>query len=83
MLTVYTTEPAVQVYTANGLKGTETGKGGIRYARRTAVCLETMHLPDSPNHPDFPSTVLRPGQTFHSATVFRFTTVPPLLNKRH
>ena len=83
MLTVYTTEPAVQVYTANGLKGTETGKGGIKYARRTAVCLETMHLPDSPNHPDFPSTVLRPGQTFHSATVFRFTTVPHLLNKQH
>lgn len=71
-LTVYTTEPALQVYTGNGLKGTETGKGGIVYQRRTAICLETMHFADSPNHPEFPSTVLRPGEEFHSHTIFSF-----------
>ena len=69
---VYTTEPALQIYTANGLKANVPGKNGIRYARRTAICFETMHFPDSPNKPHWPSTVLRPGQTFNSTTVFKF-----------
>lgn len=75
-LTVYTTEPAVHVYTANGLKGNQIGKGGIAYGKQSAICLETVHLSDSPNRANFPSTLLRPGQTFHSKTVFKFSTEP-------
>lgn len=78
-LTVYTTEPAIQVYTGNGLKGNQVGKGGIKYQRRSAICLETQHLADGPNKPQFPSTVLRPGETWHSKTVFKFTTDPKLM----
>jgi len=70
---VFTTEPGVQLYTANFLDGTEHGKGGVAYLRRTAFCLETQHFPDSPNHPDFPSTTLLPRKPFHSATIFRFS----------
>ncbi len=69
---VYTTEPALQIYTANGLKANMRGKYGLRYARRTALCFETMHFPDSPNQPQFSSTVLRPGEEFRSTTRFRF-----------
>jgi aldose 1-epimerase len=65
-LTVETTEPGMQFYAGNFL----TGANG--FPRRTGLCLETQHYPDSPNQPDFPSTVLRPGQTFHSVTVYRF-----------
>ena len=71
-LEVYTTEPAMHVYTANGLKGKLVGKQGIAYPRRSAICLETMHPQDAPNIPQFPSTVLRPGETFRSHTVYRF-----------
>ena len=71
-LEVYTTEPALQIYTANGLKGQQQGKNGIAYPKRGAICLESMHLQDSPNQPQFPSTVLRPGDTFISHTVYRF-----------
>ena len=71
-LRVYTTEPVVQVYTANGLNGLLKGKNGTAYQKRTAVCLETMHLADSPNHPEFPSTTLNPGETYHSKTIFQF-----------
>lgn len=71
-LEVYTTEPGLQVYTANGLKGKQVGKRGIAYPKRSAICLETMHFQDSPNQPRFPSTVLRPGETFRSHTVYRF-----------
>lgn len=78
-LTVYTTEPALQVYTGNGLKGNQVGKEGIKYQRRTGLCLETQHLADAPNKPHFPSTVLRPGETWHSKTVFKFTTDPPVM----
>ena len=75
MLTVLTTEPGVQFYTANHLDGSSiVGKQGIAYVKNGALCLETQHYPDSPNHPAFPSTVLRPGETFHSVTVFRFST---------
>lgn len=73
VLMVYTDQPGVQVYTANNLNGSLTGKGGVPLAARTAVCLETQHYPDSPNHPEFPSTVLRPGEPFASTTVFAFS----------
>lgn len=79
VLTVYTTEPAIQIYTGNGLKGNQTGKKGIKYNRRCAICLETLHFADSPNKPQFPSTLLRPGETFHSVTVFVFSTDPPVI----
>jgi aldose 1-epimerase len=69
---VSTTEPGVQFYTGNFLDGTIAGKGGKRYGHRSAFCLETQHFPDSPNHPVFPSTVLRPGQKYFSTTVYRF-----------
>ena len=72
-LTVYTSEPVVHVYTANGLNGLLQGKNGVDYEKRTAVCLETMHLADSPNHPEFPSTELRPGETYHSTTTYIFS----------
>ncbi|NOX54704.1 MAG: galactose-1-epimerase [Planctomycetes bacterium] len=68
---VWTTQPGVQVYTANGLSD-RFGAGGRRYGPHHAVCLETQHYPDSPNKPQFPSTVLRPGQTYHEWTVHRF-----------
>jgi len=71
-MTVYTTEPAMQIYTANGHKGDLTGKDGKPYPRRNAICFETMHYPDSPNKPHWPSTELRPGETFRSTTIFRF-----------
>ena len=74
VLQVLTTQPGVQFYTGNFLDGTIKGKGGVAYGRRTALCLETQHFPDSPNHPSFPTTELKPGQRFHSQTVFRFST---------
>ena len=74
-LTVSTTEPGVQFYTGNFLDGTLTGKGGRVYGRRAGLCLETQHYPDSPNQPNFPSTVLRPGREYRSKTVFAFGTV--------
>jgi aldose 1-epimerase len=73
VLEVYTTEPAVQLYSGNFLDGTLVGKQGHAYKKRDAFCLETQHFPDSPNHPDFPSTILRPGTTFRSQTVFKFS----------
>jgi aldose 1-epimerase len=74
ILRVLTTEPGMQLYTANFLDGSITGKEGRVYKRRYAFCLETEHFPDSPNHPSFPSTELKPGQTFHSVTVLEFST---------
>jgi aldose 1-epimerase len=71
-LEVYTTEPGVQFYTGNFLDGSQVGKGGVPYARRSGFCLETQHFPDSPNQPSFPDTILRPGQVFRSKTEFRF-----------
>jgi aldose 1-epimerase len=73
VLTVKTTEPGVQFYTGNHLTGALTGKSGAKYPRRSGLCLETQHFPDSPNHPEFPSTVLRPGETFRSTTEFVFS----------
>ena len=74
VLEVLTTEPGVQFYTANFLNGSIKGKQGIAYPRNAALCLETQHFPDSPNHPAFPTTELKPGERFHSITVFRFST---------
>ncbi len=71
-MTVETTEPGLQFYTGNFLDGTMTGRHGKPYEFRTGFCLETQHFPDSPNHPDFPSTVLRPGVTRHSTTTITF-----------
>jgi aldose 1-epimerase len=71
-LEVSTTEPGLQFYAGNFLDGTITGKNGHVYKRRSAFCLETQHYPDSPNHPAFPSTILRPGQEYRSRTVFTF-----------
>ena len=73
-LQVATTEPGVQFYTANFLKAELVGPGGKVYRQSDAFCLETQHYPDSPNRPDFPSTVLRPGEEFDSTTVFVFGT---------
>jgi aldose 1-epimerase len=74
VLRVSTTEPGIQFYTGNFLDGTLKGKGGAIYVRRGALCLETQHFPDSPNHPKFPSTELKPGQRYHTTTVFSFST---------
>ncbi len=71
-LDISTTEPGVQFYSGNFLDGTIKGKGGRVYAYRSGLCLETQHFPDSPNHPNFPSTILRPGATYRSRTVFAF-----------
>jgi aldose 1-epimerase len=73
VMEVLTTEPAVQFYTGNFLDGTLTGKGGHVYKRRYAFCLETQHFPDSPNKPNFPSTILKPGETYTSKTVYAFS----------
>jgi aldose 1-epimerase len=70
---VLTTEPGVQFYSAIGLNGSIKGKGGVGYEKYGAICLETQHFPDSPNQPNFPSTVLRPGTKFHSETIYKFT----------
>jgi aldose 1-epimerase len=71
-MTIATTEPGIQFYSGNFLDGTLTGKGGRRYPQRAGFCLETQHYPDSPNRPNFPTTTLRPGETYRSQTVFTF-----------
>jgi aldose 1-epimerase len=71
-LDIATTEPGVQFYTGNFLDGSITGKGGRVYRHRSGFCLETQHYPDSPNHPNFPSTILQPGRAYSSKTVFTF-----------
>jgi len=71
-LEVLTTEPGVQFYSGNFLDGAK-GKGNKPYPQRAAFCLETQHFPDSPNHANFPSTLLKPNAVFHSQTVFRFS----------
>ncbi|HUP03917.1 MAG TPA: aldose epimerase family protein [Bryobacteraceae bacterium] len=73
---VYTTEPGLQFYTGNFLDGTVKGKGGKVYQRRGAFCMETQHYPDSPNHPAFPTTELKPGQKYQTTTEYRFGTAP-------
>ena len=73
VLEVSTTEPGVQFYSGNFLDGTVRGKDGKVYAYRSAFCLETQHFPDSPNQKNFPSTELKPGQTLHSTSIYKFT----------
>lgn len=73
MLEVSTTQPGLQFYTGNFLDGTITGKEGHVYQKHYGLCLETQHFPDSPNHPSFPNTILRPGETFQQKTVFKFS----------
>ena len=72
VLEVATTEPGVQLYTTNFLDGSIKGKGGVAYGRHSGFCLETQHFPDTPNKPNFPSSLLRPGSTYSSRTVFKF-----------
>jgi aldose 1-epimerase len=74
VLEVSSTEPAVQFYSGNFLDGTITGKKGRVYAHRTGFCFEPQHYPDSPNQPAFPSTVLRPGQTYQNTIIYHFST---------
>ncbi|MFZ9745036.1 MAG: aldose epimerase family protein [Opitutaceae bacterium] len=74
VLEVFTTEPGVQLFTSNHFAGRLTGKSGRAYPRHAGFCLETQHFPDSPNQAGFPSTILRPGRTFRSTTIFRFST---------
>jgi aldose 1-epimerase len=74
VMEVLTTEPGLQFYTGNFLDGTLKGKGRV-YTRRSAFCMETQHFPDSPNKPAFPSTVLKPGDTYRTTTVYRFSTI--------
>ena len=73
VLTVTTTEPGVQFYTGNSINGPLHGKGGATYVKNSGLCLETQHFPDSPNHPAFPTTELKPGQIMHSTTTFTFS----------
>ncbi|MCB0633768.1 MAG: galactose-1-epimerase, partial [Lewinella sp.] len=71
-LEVYTTEPAVQFYSGNFLDGTLTGIGGVVYKQRYGLCLETEHFPDSPNQSNFPTTTLKPGETYSTTTIYKF-----------
>ncbi|QDT35785.1 aldose epimerase family protein [Stratiformator vulcanicus] len=71
-LSVFTTEPGMQFYTGNFLNGSLIGKSGRPYVKRGGFCLETQHFPDSPNQPNFPSTILQPGDEYQSETVFQF-----------
>jgi aldose 1-epimerase len=69
---VWTTEPAVQFYTGNFLDGSITGKDNMVYDKRYGFCLEAQHYPDSPNHPEYPSTELNPGEVYDQTTVYKF-----------
>jgi aldose 1-epimerase len=72
---VFTTQPGLQFYSGNFLDGTLTNtKGGKKYVQHAALCLETQHFPDSPNQPSFPTTILKPGETYHHKTIYKFGT---------
>jgi len=73
VLQILTDQPGIQFYTGNFLDGSIAGKGGKVYNHRSAFCLETQHFPDSPNHPSFPTTTLKPGQHYHTVTIFKFS----------
>ncbi len=75
IMEVWTTEPGLQFYSGNFLDGSNIGKGGKKYEYRSGFCMEAQHFPDSPNHPNFPSTVLRPGSIYKQQTVYRFSTI--------
>jgi aldose 1-epimerase len=72
VMEVYTTEPGVQFYSGNFLDGSLTGKGNTVYKKHYGFCLETQHFPDSPNQPSFPSTILQPGDTYKTSTIYKF-----------
>ena len=80
VMDVYTSEPGIQFYSGNFKQNTLKGKHGVTYIHRSALCLETQHYPDSPNQPDFPSTVLRPGETYTSRCIYQFKTVQARIN---
>src|SRR4030095_11720247 len=72
---VFTTEPGVQFYTGNFLNGSLTNtKNGMKYVKNGGLALETQHFPDSPNHPSFPNTILKPGEIYSQTTVYKFGT---------
>lgn len=73
MLELFTTKPGLQFYSGNYLDGSATGKGGQRYGYRCGFCLEPQKFPDSPNHPEFPTCIVRSGERYASRTVYRFT----------
>ena len=73
VLEVFTTEPGMQFYSGNHLDGSITGKDGNKYKYRNGLCLETQHFPDSPNNPNFPTTVLNPGEIYNSTTIYKFS----------
>ena len=73
VLEIETTQPGLQFYSGNFMNGKPSGQGSV-FAYRTGLCLETQHFPDSPNHPAFPGTILRPGDTYAERTVLRFRT---------
>ena len=73
LMQIYTTEPAVQFYSGNFQDGTLEGKYGRKFYKNSGLCMETQHYPDSPNHPKFPTTILLPGDTLHSTTIFKFS----------
>ncbi|MDR0537255.1 MAG: galactose mutarotase [Tannerellaceae bacterium] len=73
VMDVFTDEPGIQFYAGNAMSGKDVGKKGVTYPNRGALCLETQHYPDSPNQPTFPGTVLRPGETYHSRCIYKFS----------
>jgi aldose 1-epimerase len=73
VLEILTTEPGIQFYSGNFLNGSFTGKGGLVYEKYAGLCLEPQHFPDAPNHANFPSTVLRPGEVYRHVSVYRFS----------
>ena len=73
LMEVLTTEPGIQFYCGNFLDGSITGKAGKVYKHRYGLCLETQHFPDSPNKPEFPSTILRPGKRYSTTTIYKFS----------
>jgi aldose 1-epimerase len=77
VMEVFTDQPGVQFYSGNFLDGSLVGKYGIKYVKHYGLCLETQHYPDSPNHPDFPSTILRPKSDFTTKTIYKFSTMDP------
>jgi aldose 1-epimerase len=73
IMEMYTTEPGVQLYTGNYLDGKLTGRGGVMYKKHAGFCLEAQHFPDSVHHSNFPSIILKPGETYHQTTIYRFS----------
>lgn len=78
IMDVYTDQPGIQVFTGNAFNGSFTGRKGIAYKNHPSICLETQHYPDSPNHPDWPSTILEPGSEYKSTTIYKFSVADDL-----